>query len=134
MTLSADGRYNKSALEIQSIYHLLHFSVKDTMNGGSADIHLCSLNPSFRSDETYQAYVCEAKTSKGILNCLICLWLTQMEKQFTSEITLAVLGRKNEKKNKKQHQFDNLGETSSVALSVWVSLKYTKGDRIGKSH
>lgn len=73
------------------------------MNGGSADIHLCNLNPSFRSD------VCEAKTSKGILNWLICLWLAQMENQFMSEITLAdprqrtlFLGHKfGEKKNKR---------------------------------
>lgn len=48
----------KSALEIQSIYQLLHFSVKDSTGGGSADIHLCSLHPSFRSDGTHQACVC----------------------------------------------------------------------------
>lgn len=51
------------------------------MNGASADIHLCNLDLNFRSD------VCEAKTRKGMLNWLICLWLTQMENQFMSEIT-----------------------------------------------
>lgn len=74
------------------------------MNGAAADIHLCNLDLSFRSD------VCEAKTSKGMLNWLICLWLTQMENQFMSEITLAdarqrtlFLGHKfKEKKTKKQ--------------------------------
>lgn len=79
----------KTALEIQSRYCLLRFSVENAVNEGSADVHLCSLNPSFRSDGTHQAGMCEAKTSKGILNCLISLWMTQMEKQFISEITLA---------------------------------------------
>lgn len=100
---------------MQSIQHLLHFSVKETMNGGCADLHLCSLNPSFRSGRTHQACVCEAKTSKSILNCLIGPWLTQMEKQFTSEITLAdALQRRLFWAAK-----TGLGGKKSITLRIW---------------